>query len=77
MPLVLPRSYPESPVVSGFAIYLPRSTIMNIYSLFLLLVSFSRSGRFIFAGYEDNNIRGWDVTADPAAGCCMHLGEVI
>jgi hypothetical protein len=31
----------------------------------------------MFAGYEDNNIRGWDVTADPAAGCCMHLGEVI
>lgn len=38
-------------------------------------VSFSSSGRFLFAGYEDNHVRAWDVTADPAKGC-MQLGGV-
>lgn len=37
-------------------------------------VSFSKSGRFLFAGYEDNSIRAWDVTADPAQGCKIVLG---
>lgn len=36
-------------------------------------VSFSRSGRFLFAGYEDSNVRGWDITADPSKGCGVLL----
>lgn len=37
-------------------------------------VSFSQSGRFMFAGYEDHNVRCWDVTAGPSESCCMQLG---
>lgn len=37
-------------------------------------VSFSHSGRFLFAGYEDNFLRCWDVAADPSRGCALQLG---
>lgn len=37
-------------------------------------VSFSRSGRILFAGYEDFFMRAWDMTADPSKGCAMQLG---
>mmetsp|Transcript_13621 Transcript_13621/g.14157 ORF Transcript_13621/g.14157 Transcript_13621/m.14157 type:complete len:356 (+) Transcript_13621:89-1156(+) len=38
-------------------------------------VSFSKSGRFLFGGYEDHTIRVWDIFADPTspASCRSHL----
>lgn len=35
-------------------------------------VTFSKSGRLLFGGYEDHSVRGWDILAD-ASSCAAHL----
>lgn len=39
------------------------------------VVTFSKSGRLLFGGYEDFTIRGWDILEDPtsATSCRAHL----